>query len=706
MAVSAEQLREMLSELQKTHLTGMRDAVQTAVEAATAASATARQAEIAEETIRQSRNVHLPKKGEKELDTKSFTRVDKFDGGELKWADWRSDMEVILTGLNSDFANLLKTCHANDASIGPEYYNIVAKEWKDTAQKRAHELLGILFILVTGEAKTLIKAQTDGLEAWRILCQAYSRRTLARTLRLYKEAIIPSPAKSITEVITKISEWENKVNDLVTIEGKSLDPMIKLAALTEICTPDLKDMVYQQIGMVKKLDDQAAEQTYKEVREKVISWVSNRVAASDSVNLNIGHVQADMECYPCDENTGYLDINAMMGKCYTCGGIGHPARLCPTTKGQGKGKGTGKGGEGFGKGGPKGGGKGGGTYYPANQPYNAKGFGKGGTPFRNSAAGNKGGGKGYQGTCWTCGMVGHKSAECRTSRTNLVEAEEEETEASTREIGGVWIMHVAKVQTKNRYQTLTRTEEEGEEGEGQGEQDHHAEDVKTNRVTGRKWKKIQHSPEAETYRQACFSPIVDPGLLPAPHSPKLTDPGTDWETQRKTRLPRKGSLITGLDSRRKDVNVVEKLVAAASRTETAVCQMTFHLTDANKILASVNKMTETGNEVVFNKARSFIKSPTGRKAFLKRRNGVYLLDVIFFNGDEAVRGEVIIDSGAADHVMPRGMLEGVVTREKEMGIRFVAADGAEIGNYGRKDVQFVPTDFWEEEFGSPFTGRA
>ena len=36
----------------------------------------------------------------------------------------------------------------------------------------------------------------------------------------------------------------------------------------------------------------------------------------------------------------------------------------------------------------------------------------------------------------------------------------------------------------------------------------------------------------------------------------------------------------------------------------------------------------------------------------------------------------------------------------------VAADGAEIGNYGRKDVQFIPVVFWEEVMGSPFAGRA
>ena len=250
--------------------------------------------------------------------------------------------------------------------------------------------------------------------------------------------------------------------------------------------------------------------------------------------------------------------------------------------------------------------------------------------------------------------------------------------------------HVAKVKTTNRFQALTRTDEETPEDDGgQGNQDHQVRNVKTNSVTGRKWRRVQLLPKAPVYPKAA-SPIK---RHPLPTLPKTTDPEPEWKVQESP-------------ARRKNVKLEEKLIAAATRAETAVCQMTFHLTDANKILASVNKMTDAGNEVVFNKTRSFIKSPAGKKAFLKKRNGVYVLDVIFFNGDEAVRGEVIIDSGAADHVMPRGMLGSVVTRAKEAGIKFVAADGAEIGNYGRKDVQFVPADFWEEEFGSPFTGRA
>jgi hypothetical protein len=287
-------------------------------------------------------------------------------------------------------------------------------------------------------------------------------------------------------------------------------------------------------------------------------------------------------------------------------------------------------------------------------------------------------------------MVGHKSAECRggARRTNLVEVEEEAEETGTVQIGGVWLMgHVDKVQTHNQFQALTRADEEAEEEEQEkviyqvAVKRKAVKEIKTNSVTGRKWKQAQWSPAVPT------NPKAERKLITKPVD--ITQPSTQWKV---------------LESPKGDVQV--KLIAAATRAETAVCQMTFHLTDANKVLASVIKMTAAGNEVVFNQTRSFIKSPAGKKAYLRKRNGVYVLDVVFFNGDEAIRGEVIIDSGAADHVMPRSMLESVVTREKEAGIKFVAANGAEIGNYGRKDVQFVPVDFWEEEFGSPFTGRA
>ena len=53
-----------------------------------------------------------------------------------------------------------------------------------------------------------------------------------------------------------------------------------------------------------------------------------------------------------------------------------------------------------------------------------------------------------------------------------------------------------------------------------------------------------------------------------------------------------------------------------------------------KFQASVGKMTEMGNRVIFDADRSFIQSKkTGMEMEMIKENGVYKLDVIFMNGD-------------------------------------------------------------------------
>ena len=99
--------------------------------------------------------------------------------------------------------------------------------------------------------------------------------------------------------------------------------------------------------------------------------------------------------------------------------------------------------------------------------------------------------------------------------------------------------------------------------------------------------------------------------------------------------------------------VEEILIAPVEKMKTTMCQMKYHVADATKFLASVGKMTEMGNRVIFDADRSFIQSKkTGMEMEMIKENGVYKLDVIFMNGDKAERGRIVIDSGAADNVMP------------------------------------------------------
>ena len=78
---------------------------------------------------------------------------------------------------------------------------------------------------------------------------------------------------------------------------------------------------------------------------------------------------------------------------------------------------------------------------------------------------------------------------------------------------------------------------------------------------------------------------------------------------------------------------------------------------------------------------------------MRKRNGVFIMEVWFIDGDDRVSGEIIVDSGAAECVMPRGMLPSLETMAANAGVRFAAANGAELGNYGRKMVSFLPKLF-------------
>ena len=54
-----------------------------------------------------------------------------------------------------------------------------------------------------------------------------------------------------------------------------------------------------------------------------------------------------------------------------------------------------------------------------------------------------------------------------------------------------------------------------------------------------------------------------------------------------------------------------------------------------------------------------------------------------------ISGKITIDSGAADSVLPRDMLVSEFPLlPKQEGIRFVAANGNVIGNYGRRNLAF------------------
>ena len=89
---------------------------------------------------------------------------------------------------------------------------------------------------------------------------------------------------------------------------------------------------------------------------------------------------------------------------------------------------------------------------------------------------------------------------------------------------------------------------------------------------------------------------------------------------------------------------------------------------------------------------------TGRKIPLKLESNVYVMNVMVWDGNVKKKCKVVVDSGAAENVMPREWSQNIETAPRKKGVRFVSANGEELGNYGQKQVQFKTTQDEESVF--------
>ena len=168
------------------------------------------------------------------LHPKDFTRVKVFeDESTRSWKEWAFDFKVIVIAINPALEWWFSSIENEHLAHDPLTIEMIRNtcnggqgqgqgQGPKDVEARSKELFGILCSVTDGEAKTIIRGQTDGLVAYQLLHRTYSRVTLAKTIRIVKDALVPKKAAYLGEVIIRITDWENKL-----IELEKLDPNYK-----------------------------------------------------------------------------------------------------------------------------------------------------------------------------------------------------------------------------------------------------------------------------------------------------------------------------------------------------------------------------------------------------------------------------------------------------------------------------------------------
>ena len=345
----------------------------------------------------------LPREGDDRslksiFDERNFRMCDRFDGTLAKWDEWKFNL-LMAFSVAPDLAvamrdTVMKAGLTNDL-------NAIRVD-QEAMDKYSQPLFRTLCLLTTGEANVVVRSANDrgagfcGFAALCLLSQRFNPKTPGRVLQYLTTVLSPAPVKDVRLLQRAVEDWEAKRGRLKAEFDEEFSDNVCIAILTSMLPRDLQDLVFQQGQVGEALK-------YQSIRDKVMSIASHRSQMATPAPMDIGYLgephDHQEEHWACEE---WQEVDAVTkGNCHACGGWGHFARECPTQAAKGKGKPKGEVAKGWGKAGGKNAGKG-------PFPTDGKGVppGKGWTP--------KGGGKGhgYQGTCYRCGVVGHKAAEC------------------------------------------------------------------------------------------------------------------------------------------------------------------------------------------------------------------------------------------------------------------------------------------------------
>ena len=463
----------------------------------------------------------------------------------------------------------------------------------------------------------------------------------------------PIQINNANEVVAGIHRWEARISSLKSRHDEDIRANLKVAILVGMLPKEYQDIILQGGLQDKDLK-------YEVTRDKIIAIANQKIQMITPMPMDVGNVDAGLFGENERGDGDSWDVEAV-GKggpqCYSCGGIGHMARDCYSGKGKGKGdKGFGKGYQSFGKGGDKGykgGSKGG---YKGYQPYWQKGD-KGGKADGKGSWQNSGGGKGYgyQGTCWKCGQVGHKSHECAKGINGVEEIQKDECSV---EIGGIW--NICNVEKMVRDSPKVRLH-----NMWQGFEDE--EDV----VDEQDLNQIEPPPGfPKLQKDAC-------------HDCKGRRGCRSEGFQRIRRKGWKTLRAWNYDEDFDDEVWIQPVESGSLKT----MKLGFQVAAVKKPLIAVKRIVEQGNVVQFGKKEDdnfILNTATGDKMMLKPNGrGSYVMQVRFHEGDKT---EVTVDSGAEESVCPWDWGLQFGTKSADRWMNFRDASGNRIPHYGTRDV--------------------